>query len=174
MKNYKLTLIGLTVSVLVLVGTLVFGIDLFELFVERLKGLEAYEADELLIPITIFVVFSFLDLANRHKAHADQEKIKIYKAMLSSAHHILNNFINQMTIVKMTAEDTPGFDPNALTIYDQIINDASEQIDALSSITDISEESIIMSVKPKIKQSDTYSKIKYTNQREGQSLGNCN
>ena len=152
--NYKLTLVGLLVSVVVLVGTIVFDIDLFELFIEQLKELEAYEVDEFLIPISIFVVFSFLDLFKRqeaHRAHADLEKIKIYKAMLSSAHHILNNFINQMTIVKMTAEDTPGFDPNTLTIYDQIISDAAEQIDALSTITDISEESIIESVKPKAK-----------------------
>ncbi len=34
--------------------------------------------------------------------------------MLSSSHHILNNFIYQMNIFKMTAEETLGFDSEIL------------------------------------------------------------
>ena len=44
------------------------------------------------------------------KIKLENAKLRIYKAMLSSSHHILNNFIYQMDIFKITAEDTPGFD----------------------------------------------------------------
>ena len=54
-----------------------------------------------------------------------------------------------MQLFKMTAEDTPGFDPDVLSIYDQIIRDASMQIDALGSITNIDESSIHAAVAPK-------------------------
>lgn len=73
---------------------------------------------------------------------SDLAKIKVYKAMIHSAHHILNNFLNQMMIFKLTAEDTPGFDPKILSLYDKIIGDATTQIDALSSITTIDDISI--------------------------------
>jgi predicted PurR-regulated permease PerM len=79
---------------------------------------------------------------------SEKEKIKIYKAMIKSTHHILNNFLNQMMIFKLTAEDTPGFDHNVLSLYEKIIEDATTQIDALSSITTIDEISICTSVAP--------------------------
>ena len=72
--------------------------------------------------------------------------------MLASTHHVLNNFLNQMQIFKMTAERTPDFDPNVLTLYSRIMKDAKEQIDALGSITDIDEASIHNSVAPKEQQ----------------------
>ena len=68
--------------------------------------------------------------------------------MIESTHHILNNFLNQMMIFKLTAEDTPGFDHNVLSLYEKIIEDASTQIDTLSSITNIDEISIRASVAP--------------------------
>ncbi|MCK4837816.1 MAG: hypothetical protein KAS94_03380 [Desulfobulbaceae bacterium] len=77
---------------------------------------------------------------------SEMEKIKVYKAMIHSTHHILNNFLNQMMIFKLTAEETPGFDYDVLSLYEKIIEDASIQIDALSSITNIDEISIRESV----------------------------
>jgi hypothetical protein len=68
--------------------------------------------------------------------------------MMSAIHHILNNFLNQMQLFKMTAEDTPGFDHEILSLYDQIIDETSTQIGALSSITRINEVSISTSVSP--------------------------
>ncbi len=79
---------------------------------------------------------------------SEREKIKIYKAMIQSTHHILNNFLHQMTIFKLTAEDTPGFDHKVLSLYEQIIGNATRQIAALSNITDIDEKSIRASIAP--------------------------
>lgn len=143
MRAYRFTFIGLALGTATLALNLVFGIELFELFVETLESLEQYEIDELVIPVLILVLFSTFDQIRHKRARkVEREKMKIYKAMLSSTHHILNNFLNQMQLFKMTAEDTSNFDPEVLSIYDVVIADAKTQIENLSNISDIDELSI--------------------------------
>ena len=150
MKKYKLTIIGLLVSVTILLYSLINDLDLFEKFLSFLHKFEFYEIDEFIIPSVIFGLCLLFDMLKWRKEHkVEHEKIKIYKAMMASTHHVLNNFVNQMQLFKITAESTPGFDPDILELYDQIMKDASEQIDALGSITNIDEASIHSSVAPK-------------------------
>jgi len=149
MKNYKLTLIGLAISVVVLLIAIFFEVDLFEQLSYFLQSLEKYEVDEFIIPIAIVVAFTLFDLIRRQRSQKiELEKIKIYQAMMSSTHHILNNFLNKMQLFKMEAEDNPGFNPDILTFYDKIIEDASMKIDALGRVTNINESSIHAAVTP--------------------------
>ena len=116
----------------------------------HIHKLEAYELDEFIIPFFIFIIFVIFDMIQIQRSrHIEQEKIKIYKAMLNSAHHVLNNFLNQMQIFKMEAENTPDFNPDILKLYDKIMKGASIQIEALSSVDAINESSIIESISPK-------------------------
>ena len=148
-KKYKLTFIGLLISTATLMYSLINDLDLFEIFLNNVHKMEAYEIDEFIIPIFIFGLFTLLDMLKWQKEHKiENEKIKIYEAMVASTHHVLNNFLNQMQLFKMTADDTPDFDPSILALYDQIMKDTTEQIDALSSITNIDEKSIHKSVAP--------------------------
>lgn len=147
MNNYKLTLIGLFFAVSLYITSVAFELDLFEKLVILLAKLEKYEFDELIIPAVLFFVFLFVD-TKRYSKRADIENVKlnIYKAMLSSSHHILNNFIYQMNIFKMTAEETPGFDAKILAFYEEIIDDTKHQINSLSNLTTIDEDTIRTSV----------------------------
>jgi len=150
MKHYTFTLIGMVLALIVLFSALFFKIDLFEVVHSVLSGLEKYEADEFIIPVVIFSVFSLFDQIRRQRLKKiEDEKIKIYEAMMHSTHHILNNFLNQMLLFKMSADNTPDFDPEILSLYDVVINDATAQIKALGNIASIDEVSIYESVKPK-------------------------
>ncbi|GAA4279056.1 hypothetical protein [Aquimarina mytili] len=147
MNKYKLTLVGLLLSVFIYFSTIFLDLDLFEQFIEFLSSIDHLELDEIIIPLLIFFVFLFIDTRrNSKKNQMENAKLNIYKAMLSSSHHILNNFIYQMDIFKITAEDTPGFDAKVLAFYEDIISNASHQINSLSSLTTIDEFSIRMSV----------------------------
>lgn len=149
-KNYLLTLIGLVLSIAFFLVSLIFGLDTFEALTGVLTGLEEYEADELFLSIVILCVFASLDaLRRRRRRKIETEKLKIYKAMLSSTRHILNNFLNQMLLFKLTADKSPDFDPNVLKLYDQIIENAMEEIKALGEISEINESAIEASVTPK-------------------------
>ncbi len=147
MNNYKLTLVGLVVSIFFYLTTIFLELDLFEQFIAFLSSIDHLELDEIIIPILIFFLFFVIDTRRNSKnVQMENAKLNIYKAMLSSSHHILNNFIYQMDIFKITAEDTPGFDAKVLAFYEDIISNASHQIHSLSSLTTIDEFSIRMSV----------------------------
>ncbi len=150
MTKYTLTLVGVSIAIAVLLFTKLTGFELFEAVVDFFVEIEHYELDEFVIPLGIVLVFALFDQARMRRSHrVEREKIKIYKAMLSSTHHILNNFLNQMLLVKLAAKETPGFDPKVLALYEQIVGDASTQIEALGSITRIDEVSIHKSVEPR-------------------------
>lgn len=150
MKNYRLTILGLVISVITWVVTIAFELDLFERMNSVLEDVEEYEIDELIIPLFIFFFFTLADSIRRRKYKTvELEKIKIYRAMMASTHHILNNFLNQMQLFKMTADRTPGFSPEILSLYEQIISEASRQIEDLGNITSISESEIENSIIPK-------------------------
>lgn len=52
-------------------------------------------------------------------------------------------------LIDQFGKDTPGFDPKVLKIYDTIVDDAKSQIEALSNITEVNEDNITDSVRPK-------------------------
>lgn len=63
-----------------------------------------------------------------------------------SSQYVLNNCLNQMAILKKIAEATPDFSPAAIALLDDVINDATQQIEALSSIKNLEEDEIKNSV----------------------------
>ncbi len=149
-KNYVLTLIGFAVSIVFFAVSLIFGLDTFEALTDVLAGMEEYEVDELFLALSMLSIFASLDaLRRRRKRKIESEKLKIYTAMLSSTRHILNNFLNQMLLFKLTADKNPGFNPDVLAMYDQIIENTTAQINSLAEITEINETSIEASVSPK-------------------------
>ncbi len=153
MKHYKITLLGLGIAISILITSLVFDVDIFEQLVNLVLRLEQYEIDELIIPLVIFLIFAFVDIFKRNRINnVNTEKLKIYSAMMSSTQHILNNFLNQMQLFKLTAEDTPKFNPEVLALYDEIIDEASMQITALGNVHHIDEIAIQEAVAPKPKK----------------------
>ncbi len=147
MNKYKLTLIGLGLAIFIYVFTVILELDLYDYFMNLLINIEQFKLDKLIIPVAIFFIFLFLDTRRRKKKSlVENAKHDIYKAMLCSSHHIINNFIYQMDLFKITAEDTPGFDTQILSFYEDIISNTSHQIYSLSNLETIDEFSIRTSV----------------------------
>jgi len=147
MNKYKLTLIGLGLSVFIYLINIALGLDLYEYFVFLLINIEQFKFGELVIPAAIFLLFIYLDAHRRKKKNlVENAKLDIYKAMLSCSHHIINNFMYQMDLFKITAEDTPGFDTQILSFYEDIISNTSHQIYSLSNLENIDEFSIRTSI----------------------------
>ncbi len=153
MRRNWLTWTGVGIGLLVLVLSKLYDLDPFDRLADFFETVEQYELDEFFIAVLIVLVFFAADLLlKERKRKIEHEKVKVYKAMVSSAHHVLNNFLNQMLLFKITAEDTPGFDKEVLDLYDVVMEEAKEQISALSSITEVSEERIKEAVRPEPRQ----------------------
>ncbi|MEM6428141.1 MAG: hypothetical protein AAF708_02795 [Deinococcota bacterium] len=151
MKDYIFTLIGSVVSLGLWLSTLAFDLTYLDGVLELFGGHDNLKIDELALSLIILVLFLALDLFHRRRSRVVRvENLKIYKAMLTSTQHILNNFLNQMQLFKMTAESTEGFPEEVLQLYDDIMDDALAQIDQLSNVASIDEKTIVDSVAPQI------------------------
>lgn len=150
MKNNLLAFIGAIIAITFYISSLVFDLDLFEVIIFNLEKLEHLELDEFILPILIFLFFLAFNQTTKSKiALVEIEKQKIFNATLSSAKHIINNFLNQIILFKTTSEETDGFPKDILDLYDVVINETSKQLDSLSSVTNISKTTILYSISPK-------------------------
>ena len=150
MKDHRLTVAGLIIGLTLYLVVIVAGLDLFEALHVWLYRLEAYEIDELLIPAFVVLSFSFYEhIRNARRRFAEKRQRETFRAAIKSTQHVLNNFLNQMELFRMTAEETPDFDPQTLELYDKVIAEATEQIKALGEVTEYDADSIWESVKPK-------------------------
>lgn len=150
MKNYKFTLFGAFLAVVYYVLNHGLDLDLFERLVSFLDNVEHLEIDEIIIGGFIILIFFHADLAvKRHRAVVEEEKSKIYRAMLFGVHHILNNFLHQLQYFRIKADATTGFDKNVLQLYDRMIDDTMRQVAAMGEVTELDEDSIRKSVMPR-------------------------
>lgn len=148
-KRYKLTFLGVFFGIILYLIGLVLDIDLFEFIIEKIYSFELIELDEILLSLIVVTIFLITNiLTNNHEIKVEREKYKIYNAMLNSIHHILNNFINQSLIVKLEAENSKDFNKEVITIYEEIIDEATKLTKSLESVKSIDEDSITDSVKP--------------------------
>jgi len=150
MKNYKYTCIGAGLACLIFLSAVIFDADLFESFVAVLNSLENHEVDEIVIPLFILLLFAAIDLLRKQRSlRIERERIKIYHAMMTSTGHVLDNIVQQLQMFKMTAERTPGFDSRVLSLYHVVMEDASLQLDKLSNLDRVDEDSIRSAVPAK-------------------------
>jgi hypothetical protein len=144
--HYKLTFMGSVLACSFYVLSVSLQLDIFESFHRLIERLEHLEVDELIFPILIVTLFSTLEMRRRANIReTTMEKTKVKKKILRSSHHTLNNFLNRMTLFKMTAERTPDFDPKILELYEKTIHDASVQLARLDDVVDgvVTHDSII-------------------------------
>ncbi len=104
-----------------------------------------------IIIILLIILFGvFADYFSRKLLITQQqlEASRIYTSMLKASHHILNNLLNQMQYFKIEALRCKDFDQEILALYDDAIDEASELIEKLSHVENITEENIWASIDP--------------------------
>ena len=144
---YRYSLLGFLIGMILFWVTVRFDLDLFEKFIRFLESRESQEIDELIFPILLFLAFLVINLLiNTRKKNLKNERIEVYKAMMQASNHVLKTCMNQMMLVKLTAEETPGFDEEVLKLFDKIVHSANAQLDALGKLEDINVEKIWQSL----------------------------
>ncbi len=150
MNSLRFTLVGVLLAVLVFILNLAFDLDFFEMLIGLLRRSESFELDELLLVLIVFLPFVVVDLIRyRLRIRQQNDRIKVYQAMLFAVHHTQNNFLNQLQYFRILAEENSRFDPDVVALFDTVISEAQEQIRALGEVENIDEDSIRSSVLPK-------------------------
>ena len=81
-------------------------------------------------------------------AQKKAEAARIYRSMIFATHHILNNLLNQMQLIRLEALKSRDFDRDIIRLYDNAIDEAVNLIKKLSHLENITEENIRESVTP--------------------------
>jgi hypothetical protein len=68
--------------------------------------------------------------------------------MLNASHHITNNLLNQMQLIRLEAERHEAFDPEVIKLHDDAVKEAQVLLENLSDVIDVSSEAIWQSVDP--------------------------
>ena len=145
-----------TISALLLALVFWFFDSFVHYFIYREPEFEFFPSDfnELWMRVAIVMLLVLFGMYADYSARKllikekQLEAVRIYKSMIYASHHILNNLLNQMQIVKMEALNSKDFDKQFITYYDEAFNEATELIKKLSEVDHITEENIWASVDP--------------------------
>ncbi|MDU9050388.1 MAG: hypothetical protein Q3M30_16205 [Candidatus Electrothrix sp. Rat3] len=77
-----------------------------------------------------------------------KEKEAVYFATIRGAQHITNNLLNGLILVDMEIEKHPTFNKETAMLFHEMLYEAKQLIDKLSSVDLITPESIKKSVEP--------------------------
>ncbi|MFD0861795.1 hypothetical protein ACFQ1M_06220 [Sungkyunkwania multivorans] len=147
--DFPLLKMGILIAALYLALNFVFDIDLFEKFVMQMEKLESTEIDEIILVLLILLPLAVIDFAfyrlKKKKIEAERD---IFKSMNYVAHHVLNNLLNQLHIMRLEAEHIENFDEDVIEMFDSSIEEAKESLKKLSGVTELNATSIKNSVLP--------------------------
>jgi hypothetical protein len=149
MDRYKFSLMGLGLALLYW-----FGESVIHRFVYREAFFEFVPSDvnELwmrLLIIGLIVAFGFFaDNRARKIRKSEQEKHAVYVATVRSSQHILNNLMNQMQLAFLDLEKEHCLESETRQLLERSIREGKLQVERLSSVAEVTSESIEESVRP--------------------------
>jgi hypothetical protein len=130
---------------------------MFESLIHHLVFLDSYRAAflptddnelwmRLGVVVLIFVFGIYAEIQTGKLLAKEREKQDVFIATVSSAQHILNNLLNQMQIVLYGSDGDAPLDDATRKMFKRALVEGKEQIDRLSSVTEIDKTSIRESI----------------------------
>ena len=109
---------------------------------QSLKGM-AY------VVITSLLLYGLMRRDYSRIVAQEEEKRRLFVSTMRAVQHILNNFLQSMSLFAFEAKTTPGFRPEAIELFDKVIFSTRDEIVSLSSLEQPSEEEIRRTVFPR-------------------------
>jgi hypothetical protein len=149
MQKRRFTILGLALALFYwvaesLIHRFVYFDDAFEVIPS-----DANEIWMRLIIIVLILGFGiFADNRATKIRQKEAEKREVFLATVRSSQHILNNLLNQMQLALLDSDGRPGLEAETRKLLDRSIKEGKEQVECLSSVTDMDGDSIEESVRP--------------------------
>ena len=149
MKRHKFTILGCGLALLYwfiesVIHRFVYAEEFFEVVPSDVN-----EFWMRMLIIALIVSFGvFADNRARRIKKSEKEKHEVFIATVRSTQHILNNLMNQMQLAFFDLEKEHCLESETKKRLEKSIREGKEQVQRLSSVSDISSESIEESVKP--------------------------
>jgi hypothetical protein len=148
--RYKFTLLGFGLALLYwvaesIIHRFVYAEAFFEIFPSDVNEFWM----RLLIVALIIGFGMFADNRARKIRASEQEKHEVFLATVRSTQHILNNLLNQLQLAFYDLEKEGCLEHETTKLLKYSIREGKEQVERLSTVSDISSETIEKSVKPR-------------------------
>ena len=149
MERFKFSLLGIGLAFLYwfaesVIHRFVYAEESFEIVPS-----EPNEFQMRLLIILLIIVFGvFADNRARKIRKSEREKREVYVATVRSTQHILNNLMNQMQLAFLDLDQQHCLESETRKLLEKSIREGKEQVERLSSVADLSSESIEDSVRP--------------------------
>ena len=149
MDRFKFRLMGLGLALVYWFAESVIHLYVYrEAFFEVLPSDQNEVAMRLLIVVLIVGFGVFADNRARKIRKSEQEKHAVYVATVRSTQHILNNLMNQLQLAFLDLEKKHCLENETRRLLERSIREGKEQVERLSSVSEITSESIEDSVRP--------------------------
>lgn len=150
MDRHKFSLLGLGLAFFYwfaesVIHRFVYAEEFFEIVPSDVN--EFWMRLSIIVLIVGFGVFA--DNRARRIRASEKEKREVYVATVRSTQHILNNLLNQLQLAFLDLEKEHCLESETRTLLEKSIREGKEQVERLSSVSDISGESIEESVRPR-------------------------
>jgi hypothetical protein len=149
MDRYKFSLMGIGLALLYWVAE-----SLIHRFVYAEASFEIVPSEpnefwmRLLIIVLIIGFGLFADNRANKIRKTEREKREVYVATVRSTQHILNNLMNQLQLAFLDLEKEHCLESETRRLLERSIREGKEQVERLSSVSEITSESIEDSVRP--------------------------
>jgi hypothetical protein len=155
LKRYsRLTLTASTVVLVVILSLLfvIVGYKLIGVELRKTEILFAFFVPLLIASVLNWYIYGLIkkleQLEMELRQSISKEKEDVYLATIHGAQHVTNNLLNELQLINLEIESHPSFDKEVLDLFDEMQEEAKRLIENLSSVKQISPESIKKSVEP--------------------------
>ena len=149
MDRHKFSLMGLGLALVYwLAESVIHRFVYQEAFFEILPSDRNEFSMRLLIIVLIVGFGLFADNRARKIRKSEQEKHAVYVATVRSTQHILNNLLNQLQLAFLDLEKEHCLESETRRLLERSIREGKEQVERLSSVSEVTSESIEDSVRP--------------------------
>ena len=137
--SYRNTIAGGIVGVAIIAYGFLFERDIFAYLSAVLAYLEHLELDEILIAGCSISAGLILDLLlnKRQKEHyieLQEQRLRVLRATMSTVQDIVNNFLNNLSLFRLEAEDKGALSESSLQTMDALIQETSAKLNVLGEL----------------------------------------
>ena len=92
--------------------------------------------------IMLFALYAQITSTKVERLREEKLKLSTLKATMSTVHDIVNNFLNNLQLFRMEAEESGAISTESLELFDSIIDEAASRLKELGDLEEIAERDL--------------------------------
>jgi hypothetical protein len=135
LRNNPFVLITTSLAVPILATIFFTNLDLFDSGLREILHIEDNEWDEFGSAVLLIVIGLAIDRLRarqvaKRQSEIDAQRLRVLQATMRTVHDLVNNFLNNLQLFRLEAEDGP-LSLESLKFFDDLIYETAEKLKAL-------------------------------------------